>query len=168
MITGRDLVQKLYSEQGEERTFSVEMDEETLGLFSDFCEELGIELKLFSEDNKDKETGSQKAKRIAGAAAGGIATGGLAALPAISVGGYLATKGPSKKLMQGIFEEMSEDEAEKLVKKIAKRGKLGALAGAGIAAGTGALVGRAINKRMKKNHERDNYVERKRREESDK
>ena len=45
MITGRDLIEKLYSEyEEEERTFSVEMDEETLSLFSDFCEEYGIDL----------------------------------------------------------------------------------------------------------------------------
>ena len=52
MITGRDLIEKLYSEyEEEERTFSVEMDEETLSLFSDFCEELGVDLKLSS--NRD-------------------------------------------------------------------------------------------------------------------
>ena len=45
MITGRDLIEKLYSEyEEEERTYSVEMDEETLSLFSDFCEEYGIDL----------------------------------------------------------------------------------------------------------------------------
>ena len=50
MITGRDLIEKLYSEyEEEERTFSVEMDEETLSLFSDFCEEYGVDLKLYSK-----------------------------------------------------------------------------------------------------------------------
>lgn len=45
MITGKDLVEKLYSEyEEEERTYSVEMDEETLSLFSDFCEEYGVDL----------------------------------------------------------------------------------------------------------------------------
>ena len=50
MITGRDLIEKLYSEyEEEERTYSVEMDEETLSLFSDFCEEYGVDLKLYSK-----------------------------------------------------------------------------------------------------------------------
>ena len=54
MITGRDLIEKLYSEyEEEERTYSVEMDEETLSLFSDFCEEYGI--RLYSKEEEDEE-----------------------------------------------------------------------------------------------------------------
>ena len=58
MITGRDLIEKLYSEYEEERTYSVEMDEETLSLFSDFCEEYGI--RLYSREEEDEEC-NQKA-----------------------------------------------------------------------------------------------------------
>ena len=67
MITGRDLIERLYSEEEqEERTYSVEMDEETLSLFSDFFEEQGVDLKLFSKDrdNDDKEDKKGKKHRI--------------------------------------------------------------------------------------------------------
>lgn len=88
MITGRDLIEKLYSEYEEERIYSVEMDEETLSLFSDFCEENGI--RLYSREEEDEEYNRKvnkfvKKHRLISdigtgivGAAGGAATGALA------------------------------------------------------------------------------------------
>ena len=118
MITGRDLIQKLYSESEKERTFSVEMDEETLSLFSDFCEELGVDLKLYSKEEEDEEYNRKVDKFVKKSRlTSDIRTGIVGAAGGAAVGAYASP-----------------------LSKFGRNTAIGATLGAGIGAGLNHLV----------------------------
>ena len=118
MITGRDLIQKLYGESEEERTFSVEMDEETLSLFSDFCEELGVDLKLYSKEEEDEEYNRKVDKFVKKSRLiSDIGTGIAGAAGGAAVGAYASP-----------------------LSKFGRNTAIGATLGAGIGAGLNHLV----------------------------
>lgn len=124
MITGRDLIEKLYSE--EERLYSVEMDEETLSLFSDFCEEFGIKLYSKDEDDDNKKRKNKVYLEDVNSHRGlgrSIILG--AGIPG-AVGGFVGKKKAD--------EADREGKSDREIKEIA--GKTGAK--------TGALVGGAL------------------------
>lgn len=122
MITGRDLIQKLCSESEEERTFSVEMDEETLSLFSDFCEELGVDLKLYSKEEEDEEYNRKVDKFVKKSRLiSDIGTGIVGAASGAAVGAYASP-----------------------LSKFGRNTAIGATLGAGIGAGLNHLVHKKI------------------------
>ena len=125
MITGRDLIEKLYSDIEEERTFSVEMDEETLSLFSDFCEEYGIRLYSKNDDegkNKKRKVYLEDVNSHRGLGRSII----LGAGPGGAIGGYFGKKAADKADREG--------KSDREIKEIAGKSgaKYGAAAGAGI------------------------------------
>ena len=120
MITGRDLIEKLYSESEEERTFSVEMDEETLSLFSDFCEEYGI--RLYSKEEEDEEYNQKVDKFVKrNRLINDISTGIVGASGGAAIGAYISP-----------------------LSKFGRNTAIGATLGAGIGAGLNHLVHKKI------------------------